>query len=87
MTNKLWFRAKNYGWGWYPITWEGWLVTILFILFIVYRSNKVSLMFDTGSSFAFRYAFEVMFSVIPLLIICYIKGESPKWRWENKIKK
>lgn len=27
--NKLWFKAKNYGWGWYPVTWEGWTVTII----------------------------------------------------------
>jgi len=82
--NKLWFKAKNYGWGWYPITWEGWLVTIIFILFITFRANKVSQMFDTNSSFIFRYFFEILFSIIPLLVICYLKGERPSWRWGNK---
>lgn len=82
--NKLWFKAKNYGWGWYPVTWEGWAVIIIFVLFITYRANVVSKMFDTDSSFAFRYFFEVVFSIIPLLVICYLKGERPEWRWGKK---
>lgn len=82
--NKLWFRAKRYGWGWYPASWEGWLVTILYVLFILYRANKVSLMFDTESSFIFRYAFEIIFTTVPLILICYLKGEKPKWRWGEK---
>ena len=24
MPQKLWFKAKLYGWGWYPCSWEGW---------------------------------------------------------------
>lgn len=82
--NKLWFKAKRYGWGWYPASWEGWLVTILYILFILYRSNKVSAMFDTESSFVFRYTFEIIFMTIPLILICYLKGEKPKWHWGEK---
>lgn len=82
--NRLWFKAKNYGYGWYPVTWEGWLVTILFVLFITFRANKVSQMFDTDSSFIFRYFFEILFSIIPLLVICYLKGEKPEWRWGKK---
>lgn len=84
--NKLWFKAKNYGWGWYPASWEGWLVTVLYVLFIIFRANKVSLMFDTESSFIFRYSFEILFSTIPLIVICYLKGEKPEWRWGKKNK-
>lgn len=87
MSQKLWFKAKKYGWGWYPASWEGWLITILYILFILYRANKVSAMFDTESSFIFRYTFEIIFMTIPLILICYLKGEKPKWRWGDKIKK
>lgn len=84
--NKLWFKAKNYGWGWYPITWEGWTVIIVYILFIVYRGNTVSKLFDTQTSFVFRYFFEVLFLTIPLLTVCYLKGERPEWRWGKKKK-
>jgi hypothetical protein len=31
MHQRLWFKAKEYGYGWYPCTWEGWLVLVVFI--------------------------------------------------------
>lgn len=29
MSQGPWFRPKRNGLGWTPITWEGWLVTVL----------------------------------------------------------
>ncbi len=26
---KFWFKSKKYGWGITPISWEGWLITIM----------------------------------------------------------
>ena len=26
---KFWFKPKKYGWGITPISWEGWLITIM----------------------------------------------------------
>jgi hypothetical protein len=26
-----WFRRKRWGYGWMPCTWQGWVVTVLFI--------------------------------------------------------
>jgi len=31
LTKKPWFGPKYLGWGWRPITWEGWLSTLAFI--------------------------------------------------------
>ncbi len=30
MSDKLWFKAKKFGWGWTPCSWEGWTVTGLY---------------------------------------------------------
>lgn len=81
---KLWFKAKNYGWGWYPITWQGWLVLVGYIGILQYRVVTVHQMFDTVSSFSWRLFFEVIFITIPLIVICYAKGEKPEWRWGGK---
>jgi hypothetical protein len=29
MSDRPWFRARASGLGWTPITWEGWLITLL----------------------------------------------------------
>jgi hypothetical protein len=35
MAQGPWFRPKRSGLGWTPITWQGWLVTILSCLVVV----------------------------------------------------
>ena len=33
ITSRPWFGPKKYlGWGWTPITWEGWLATAVFLI-------------------------------------------------------
>ena len=84
---KVWFKAKKYGWGWYPATWQGWLVTLLHVVYVAYRANTLTVMFDTSTSFAFRYIFELILPTIILLVVCLLTGEKPKWRWGDKDKK
>lgn len=69
---RLWFRAKYYGWGWYPVTWEGWVVLLTYILYVVDRSAES------------KKLFEIFFATILLIIICYLTGEKPRWRWGKK---
>jgi len=37
MSQKPWFRARTgrFSWGWTPVTWQGWLVTLLGVLVVV----------------------------------------------------
>lgn len=78
MNNKLWFKRKLYGWGWTPITWEGWAVIIIwvvFFLFVIKRMNQASV-----------NNIIVVFVMTALLIfICYKKGEKPRWQWGKRI--
>jgi len=32
---KVWFKAKRYGYGWYPSSWQGLLITITFLLLVL----------------------------------------------------
>ena len=70
---KLWFRAKCFGWGWYPCSWEGWLVLLIWVisLFTIIKRNYGGL-----ENFIF-----VFISVLILIWICYKTGEKPGWRW------
>ena len=33
--SELWFRAKRFGWGWAPFTWQGWAITFGFVALIL----------------------------------------------------
>jgi len=81
MTNKLWFKRKTYGYGWIPVTWEGWAFTIawaiaLYLLIININQDWINLV-----------VLIVMSGI--LFFVCYKKGEKPRWQWgkENKIEK
>ncbi len=34
MTDRPWFKRKTYGWGWTPVSWQGWLVTLGLVVVI-----------------------------------------------------
>jgi hypothetical protein len=57
---KYWFKPKSYGYGMMPISWEGWLVTLIFVgilalsaysnqMFLYPRPEEIaSFLIDTG---------------------------------------
>jgi len=36
-----WFRPKRIGWGISPNTWEGWLVTVLAVVLVLYLVTQL----------------------------------------------
>jgi hypothetical protein len=77
---KIWFPAKRYGWGWgLPITWQGWLVLIGYVLLIV-----AGRFWFLPEYHAATFVFYVLFLTVLFISICWFKGEPPKWRWGGK---
>jgi len=31
VTKEPWFGPKRWGWGWRPITWQGWLLSLMLV--------------------------------------------------------
>lgn len=81
---KIWFRAKKIGWGWTPITWEGWIVTILYIIPIVQFSILANQESHSSGDFVIDLSIPFVINTIFLLIICYAHGEKPGWNWGKK---
>lgn len=76
-----WFKRKLYGYGWTPATWQGFLVTLIFILGLVldgvwFASLEKPLVRD------FVIFYSILFVLIIFLIfIAYKMGEKPSWSW------
>jgi uncharacterized membrane protein YhaH (DUF805 family) len=81
---KKWFREKNYGWGWYPATWEGWMVLLVFLILIILNSFRLHTLRLSTQDFLFQFISETFILVIILLVICYKTGEKPHWNWGKK---
>lgn len=91
---KLWFRAKEYGWGWFPISWQGWLITVLFALLFTI-SFLIFFGWVGAASEGHVEARDFVFGIIEFLAvigilayslyrICMKFGEKPEWRWGKK---
>ena len=77
---RYWFPAKRYGWGWGPpAVWQGWVVLIGFFALVL--AGAVLVLPQRGP-FVF-VAYTLVLSVL-LTVICWIKGERPRWRWGGK---
>ncbi len=74
--NKYWFKPKKFGYGAYPITWEGWLITLLFLALAVFVGNTYAV------KSPYIFFFLIIFMAIGLVIFSRNKTDGKwKWRW------
>lgn len=75
-----WFKRKLYGWGWVPVTWQGWLVTAVYVALLIAFSSTI----DESSppqEIMFTFFLPLTLMTVTLIRICYKKGEKPRWQW------
>jgi hypothetical protein len=77
-TERYWFPAKRFGWGWgLPRTWEGWLVLAAYVISVVALGVLVP---ERRGMFAAG----LLVATAVLLWVCLKKGEPARWRWGNR---
>ncbi len=80
---KLWFKKRRYGWGWTPITWQGWLAVGLYVVLAIIFT--IILLPNSGEELGVVYVVAwglIILSLTSFLLgISYRKGEPPKWQW------
>ncbi|MDX1765909.1 MAG: hypothetical protein R3313_03065 [Candidatus Saccharimonadales bacterium] len=83
---KYWFKRKRYGWGWVPTTWQGWALTVAYIVIVIagaYWFLK-DVPEDTWSDEVGYYLVFVAVTVILFIRITAAKSPSGKWRFGKK---
>ena len=74
---RYWFPAKRYGWGWgVPATWEGWLVLLGYFGALAWGAAHYLPQRENDGFLLFTFAVTVA-----LVLVCYLTGEPPRWRW------
>lgn len=82
--NKLWFKRKSFGWGWTPSSWEGWLVIFSFTIFLLADFFRINTGSNSASDILNNFFFDTVIATILLILICFKKGEKPKWQWGRR---
>jgi hypothetical protein len=80
----LWFRARSYGWGWTPVTIEGWLVVLAFLAAVGIVTAMFLARLRQGAdprpaTLLFLLGLAILVGL--LVAICWATGERPRWRW------
>lgn len=79
---KYWFKRRRYGYGWTPVTWQGWTAITFYLLLVALGALALSqappemLFIEAGI-----YAISVVVGAAVLLIVSSKKGPKAKWRW------
>jgi hypothetical protein len=76
-----WFRARLYGFGWTPATWQGWLITAGFIGALLWVGADFGKNPNPSGNEINWFFVKIILLVATLIAICVIKGEKPKWNW------
>lgn len=86
MSNRYWFKPKPYGFGFVPITWEGWLASLAFlglVLLSVWVHNIGTDHPSTKDVIGFLFDVVVLTVSVTLLFDKKTK-EDLKWRWGGR---
>ncbi len=88
---RYWFKAKWYGWGWVPVTWEGWVVVAVFVLILLANGLRLDAAAtdarEPASTDLMLFFGTLTISVVALLWICMKTGEKPRWNWGDPRKR
>lgn len=77
---KYWFEAKMYGWGWTPVTIEGWSVVGTYLVVNIANFLRINRTTNTTAETLATWVPEAFILTFFLIYICVKKGENPWWR-------
>lgn len=86
MNNTYWFKRRRYGYGWTPVTWQGWAAVGGFLA-ITLVGALLSIMFENTANqlaFAITYLITMLLATFLLIAVSIKKSPAPKWRWGSK---
>lgn len=77
--NKYWFKPKGFGYGATPTTWEGWLLVLGFIVYLL----SLSLLLKDGKIGTYLLYF--LIGIVGIFVISKKKTDGEwKWNWGKK---
>ncbi|MEK7181078.1 MAG: hypothetical protein AAB738_01945 [Patescibacteria group bacterium] len=82
---KYHFKPKKLGYiaGYYPVTWQGWLVTLILVVAFVTLFLQADKNSHSASDTLINFAFPGTAILLIFDLLCFRMGEYPSW-WHKK---
>ena len=83
---NYWFKRRRYGYGWFPVKWQGWLSVVVFLAaaigtaFVVLPPKPQQP--DAAQLSVFLGGLAIY--VLAIIAVGITKGPVPHWRWGKK---
>lgn len=82
---KPWFHAKKLGWGYgFPATWQGWVVLIIYAVFIVWDFHRLDAHSHSVSDTFRPFIVQLVIASIVLYFIARLTSGKPHHTEEGK---
>ncbi|MFA7682196.1 MAG: hypothetical protein WCX61_04160 [Candidatus Peribacteraceae bacterium] len=83
MANKYWFKPKWFGYGFFPVTWEGWLATLVLLVLILLSAFAQGIYEpDVTTKAGVQFFIDVCLLAGVATLFFEKKMEEPlQWRW------
>lgn len=77
-----WFKRRRYGWGWVPVTWQGWALIAGYLVVVIALAPAFldAPEPDRAREAGFYFLFLAL-ATAGLVKISFAKGPRPRWRW------
>jgi hypothetical protein len=86
--SKYWFKPKRFGYGFYPISWEGWLCIFIFVGFIIlamWIDNLFNPLITNQDAWRFFLDVIILASIATFFFEKKTAGKLKwNWSWEDK---
>lgn len=80
MKKSYWFKRRRYGYGWTPVTWQGWALGVAYVGLVIGGALMLAAS-PAALDFLWAYLVIVFGALAGLIAVTRWKGPAPKWRW------
>lgn len=80
-----WFEEKHYGWGWMPITWQGWGIVFIYAGSVYLEVVRIGSAAVSAREALGALSPRLVGMTILLIAICWLTGGTPRLRWGDRI--
>jgi len=88
MMKRYWFKSKSYGYGFHPISWEGWISTLVLVGLLsisAYVNGFFTAEVGIKSGLSFLFDVVIVSGVFTALFKDNVEG-GLRWRWGREKK-
>jgi len=84
-SSRNWFHSDESFWGWYPASWQGWLILVVYLGILLYSSWSLLPRANAQSSFDFSHGLLTWLAIVSagvasLIAIVWKTGGKPHAR-------